>query len=298
MKSGFVAVVGRPNVGKSTLVNEMVGSKVTITSARPQTTRNAIRGVVTGPDPANPEYQVVLVDTPGLHKPKNELGSRLNKVVYGTLSDADIVLFLVDATMPIGPGDRLIAERLIESKADAVVVVNKVDKASRKATVAQLIKAAGWPFQDIYPASALTGEGVPELVDHIVSKLEEGPRFYPEGMVTDQPESLVIAEIIREKFLNRLREELPHSLMVRMEDLEQRNSGIVDITADVVVERKSQKGIVIGKGGSLLEKAGTEARKELETILGSKVNLILHVVVEKDWQRQPQLLDRLGFELD
>ena len=298
MKSGFVAVVGRPNVGKSTLVNEMVGSKVTITSARPQTTRNAIRGVVTGPDPANPDYQVVLVDTPGLHKPKNELGSRLNKVVYGTLSDADIVLFLVDATMPIGPGDRLIAERLIKSKADAVVVVNKVDKASRKATVAQLIKAAGWPFQDIYPTSAVTGEGVPELVAHIVTKLEEGPRFYPEGMVTDQPESLVIAEIIREKFLNRLREELPHSLMVRMEDLEQRNSGIVDITADVVVERKSQKGIVIGKGGSLLEKAGTEARKELETILGSKVNLILHVVVEKDWQRQPQLLDRLGFELD
>ena len=298
MKSGFVAVVGRPNVGKSTLVNEMVGSKVTITSARPQTTRNAIRGVVTGPDPANPDYQVVLVDTPGLHKPKNELGSRLNKVVYGTLSDADIVLFLVDATMPIGPGDRLIAERLIESKADAVVVVNKVDKASRKATVAQLVKAADWPFQDIYPTSAVTGEGVPELVAHIVTKLEEGPRFYPEGMVTDQPESLVIAEIIREKFLNRLREELPHSLMVRMEDLEQRNSGIVDITADVVVERKSQKGIVIGKGGSLLEKAGTEARKELETILGSKVNLILHVVVEKDWQRQPQLLDRLGFELD
>ena len=298
MKSGFVAVVGRPNVGKSTLVNEMVGSKVTITSARPQTTRNAIRGVVTGPDPANPDYQVVLVDTPGLHKPKNELGSRLNKVVYGTLSDADIVLFLVDATMPIGPGDRLIAERLIESNSDAVVVVNKVDKASRKATVAQLIKAAGWPFQDIYPTSAVTGEGVPELVAHIVTKLEEGPRFYPEGMVTDQPESLVIAEIIREKFLNRLREELPHSLMVRMEDLEQRNSGIVDITADIVVERKSQKGIVIGKGGSLLEKAGTEARKELETILGSKVNLILHVVVEKDWQRQPQLLDRLGFELD
>ena len=293
-----MAVVGRPNVGKSTLVNEMVGSKVTITSARPQTTRNAIRGVVTGPDPANPDYQVVLVDTPGLHKPKNELGSRLNKVVYGTLSDADIVLFLVDATMPIGPGDRLIAERLIESNSDAVVVVNKVDKASRKATVAQLIKAAGWPFQDIYPTSAVTGEGVPELVAHIVTKLEEGPRFYPEGMVTDQPESLVIAEIIREKFLNRLREELPHSLMVRMEDLEQRNSGIVDITADIVVERKSQKGIVIGKGGSLLEKAGTEARKELETILGSKVNLILHVVVEKDWQRQPQLLDRLGFELD
>ena len=237
-----MAVVGRPNVGKSTLVNEMVGSKVTITSARPQTTRNAIRGVVTGPDPANPDYQVVLVDTPGLHKPKNELGSRLNKVVYGTLSDADIVLFLVDATMPIGPGDRLIAERLIESKADAVVVVNKVDKASRKATVAQLVKAADWPFQDIYPTSAVTGEGVPELVAHIVTKLEEGPRFYPEGMVTDQPESLVIAEIIREKFLNRLREELPHSLMVRMEDLEQRNSGSSTSPPTLWLSARARKG--------------------------------------------------------
>ena len=293
-----MAVVGRPNVGKSTLVNNMVGSKVTITSARPQTTRNAIRGVVTGPDPADPDYQVVLVDPPGLHKPKNELGNRLNKVVYGTLSDSDVVLFMVDATMPIGPGDRLIAERLIESKADTVVVVNKVDRASRKATVAQLIKAADWPFQDVYPTSATTGQGVPELVGRVVTKLNEGPRFYPEGMVTDQPESLVLAEIIREKFLNRLREELPHSLVVRMEDLEQRDNGIIDITADVVVERKSQKGIVIGKGGSLLEKAGTEARKELEAILGSKVNLRLHVVVEKDWQRRPQLLDRLGFELD
>ena len=298
MKSGFVAVVGRPNVGKSTLVNQMVGSKVTITSARPQTTRNAIRGVVTGPDPSDPDYQVVLVDTPGLHKPKNELGTRLNRVVYGTLSDSDVVLFLVDATMPIGPGDRLIAERLVESKADAVVVVNKVDRASRKATVAQLIKAADWPFSDVYPTSAVTGEGVPELVDHVVTKLDEGPRYYPEGMVTDQPESLVIAEIIREKFLSRLREELPHSLVVRIEDLEQRDNGIIDVAADVVVERKSQKGIVIGKGGSLLEKAGTEARKELETILGSKVNLSFHVVVEKDWQRRPQLLDRLGFGLD
>ena len=241
---------------------------------------------------------MVLVDTPGLHKPKNELGTRLNRVVYGTLNDSDVVLFLVDATMPIGPGDRLIAERLVDSKADAVVVVNKVDRASRKATVAQLVKAADWPFPDVYPTSAITGEGVPALVDHVVTKLDEGPRYYPEGMVTDQPESLMIAEIIREKFLSRLREELPHSLVVRIEDLEQRDSGIIDVSADVVVERKSQRGIVIGKGGSLLEKAGTEARKELETILGSKVNLSLHVVVEKDWQRRPQLLDRLGFDLD
>ena len=296
MKSGFVAVVGRPNVGKSTLVNQMVGSKVAITSSRPQTTRNAIRGVVTDSDGADPDYQIVLVDTPGLHKPKTELGTRLNSLVYGTLADADVVLFLIDATMPVGPGDRLIAERLVESNADVVVGVNKIDKASRQATMAQLIEAADWPFKDIYPLSAIKGDGVAELVEELVHRLPEGPRYYPEGMTTDQPEKLVIAEIVREKFLNRLREELPHSLTVRIEDMEQRESGLIDITADVVVERKSQKGIVIGKGGSLLQKAGTEARQELETILGNKVNLKLHVVVEKDWQRRPQLLDRLGFD--
>ena len=298
MRSGFVAVVGRPNVGKSTLVNQMVGEKVSITSSRPQTTRNAIRGVVTGPDIAGPEYQIVLVDTPGLHKPKNELGNRLNSLVYGTLAEADVVLFLIDATAPIGPGDKLIAERLITSEADVVLGVNKVDKASRHETIEQLMKASGWTFEELYPISALNGDGVAELVDELASRLPEGPRYYPEGMVTDQPEGMVIAEIIREKFLDRLHEELPHSLVVRIEDIEQRRNGLIDVSADVVVERKSQKGIVIGKGGSLLQIAGTEARKELEAILGSKVNLNLHVVVEKDWQRRPQLLDRLGFEND
>lgn len=298
MKSGFVAVVGRPNVGKSTLVNRMVGKKVSITSSRPQTTRNAIRGVVTGPDITTPQYQLVLVDTPGLHKPKNELGSRLNSIVYGTLAEADVVLFLVDATAPIGPGDKLIADRLDSSKAEVILGVNKIDKASRHETVEQLTKASGWTFEEIYPISAVTGDGVAALIDELASHLPEGPRYYPEGMVSDQPEGLVIAEIIREKFLDRLREELPHSLVVRIEDIEQRPNGLIDVSADVVVERKSQKGIVIGKGGSLLQVAGTEARKELEAILGNKVNLNLHVVVEKDWQRRPQLLDRLGFQND
>ncbi len=296
MKSGFVVVVGRPNVGKSTLVNRMVGSKVAITSSRPQTTRNAIRGVVTDSDEVDPDFQIVLVDTPGLHKPKTELGARLNSLVYGTLADADVVLFLIDATMPIGPGDRLIAERLVEANADVVVGVNKIDKASRQATMAQLIEAAEWSFKDIYPVSAIKGDGVAELVEELVRRLPEGPRYYPEGMTTDQPENLVIAEIVREKFLGRLREELPHALAVRIEEMDQRESGLIDISADVIVERKSQKGIVIGKGGSLLQMAGTEAREELETILGNKVNLMLHVVVEKDWQRRPQLLDRLGFD--
>jgi GTP-binding protein Era len=240
VKSGFVVVVGRPNVGKSTLVNQMVGSKVAITSSRPQTTRNAIRGVVTGPNDTDPEYQIVLVDTPGLHKPKTELGTRLNSLVYRTLSEADVVLFLIDATMPIGPGDRLIAERLIRSEASVVVGVNKIDKASRNATVTQLLEAAGWPFKDIFPMSATEGDGVAELVDELVDRLPDGPRYYPEGMTTDQPESLVIAEIVREKFLERLREELPHSLIVRIEDMEQRENGLIDIAADVVVETSAR----------------------------------------------------------
>jgi GTP-binding protein Era len=291
VKSGFVAVVGRPNVGKSTLVNQMVGTKVSITSTRPQTTRNAIRGVVNGEG-----FQIVLVDTPGLHKPKTELGARLNSLVYGTLAESDAVIFLIDATMPVGPGDRLISERLVESGADVVVAVNKVDKASRPQTVAQLVEASEWPFEHYFPISAKTGEGVPELVGEMASRLPDGPQYYPEGMLTDQPEALVIAEIVREKFLDRLSDELPHALVVRVEDMEQREDGLIDIKADVIVERNSQKGIVIGKGGSLLKLAGTEARVELEALLGERVNLDLHVSVEKDWQRTPQLLDRLGFE--
>lgn len=291
MKSGFVAVVGRPNVGKSTLVNQMVGTKVSITSRRPQTTRNAIRGVVNGET-----YQIVLVDTPGLHKPKTELGTRLNALVYGTLAESDAVIFLIDATMPVGPGDRLISERLVESGANVVVAVNKVDRASRQQTVAQLIEASEWPFEHYFPVSAKTGEGVAELVNEVVSRLPDGPQYYPDGMLTDQPEALVIAEIVREKFLDRLSEELPHALVVRVEDFEQRDDGLIDIKADVIVERNSQKGIVIGKGGALLKTAGTEARIELEALLGERVNLDLHVSVEKDWQRSPQLLDRLGFE--
>lgn len=291
MKSGFVAVVGRPNVGKSTLVNNLVGTKVSITSSRPQTTRNVIRGVVNGDG-----YQIVLVDTPGLHKPRTELGTRLNSMVYGTLADADMAVFVIDATMLIGPGDRLIAERLVESGADTVVAVNKVDRAKREQTITQLVEASKWPFEHYFPISAVTGDGVDELVDEIVARLPEGPQFYPEDMSTDQPETLIIAEIVREKFLDRLRDELPHALVVSVEDILERDDGALDIAADVIVERKSQKGIVIGKGGTLLKTVGSEARQELETLLGTKVNLMLQVKVEKNWQRTPQLLDRLGFE--
>lgn len=297
MKSGFVAVVGRPNVGKSTLVNRIVGHKVSIISSRPQTTRSTIRGVRTyfGAD-GEPEWQMVLVDTPGLHRPRTELGTRLNRLVYGSLAEADAVIFVLDATGPIGPGDRLIAERLEEAETPVVVALNKVDAASRAEVLSQLAAAGEWDFGAYVPISALEGAGVDDLIGEVVSLLPEGPLYYPPDQWSDQPESVVISEIIREKFLERLREELPHSLLVRVEDIEERDDGLLTIHADVIVERKSQKGIVIGKGGSLLKVAGSEARAELEALFGTKVNLQLQVTVEKDWQRRPVLLDRLGFQ--
>ncbi len=290
MKSGFVAVVGRPNVGKSTLVNAAVGAKVAITSPRPQTTRNSIRGVVHG-DGA----QVVLVDSPGLHKPKNALGERLNRLVYGTLAESDAALFVIDATAPIGPGDRLIADRLQESGVATVVAVNKTDIGGKDDIVAQLGDAGEWDFSAYVPVSALTGENVHVVVEELVSLMPEGPAFFPPGMITDQPEPVIIAELIREKYLARLREELPHSLTVVVDDLEERTGGVTYIGARVIVERDSQKGIVIGKGGEMLKTVGAEAREEIEALLGTQVFLDLRVRVEKGWQNQPQLLDRLGF---
>jgi GTP-binding protein Era len=294
LKSGFVSVVGRPNVGKSTLVNALVGQKVSITSSRPQTTRNTIRGAVSGYADGEPVYQIVLVDTPGLHKPRTELGNRLNTLVYGSLADADAALFLIDATQPIGPGDRLIAERLKESGASVVVVVNKVDRAKNDDVVEQLVKAGDWDFTAYVPVSALRGTNLEPVVDEVVALLPEGPMYFPPDVKSDQPEELLISEIVREKFLERLRDELPHSLVVVTDDIDTTDD-LITISARVIVERSSQKGIVIGKGGSLLRDAGTEARLELERLLGGKVHLDLRVSVERDWQQTPHLLDRLGF---
>lgn len=297
MRSGFVAVVGRPNVGKSTLVNRLVGHKVSIISSRPQTTRSTIRGVLTHPTGSeDPEWQMVLVDTPGLHRPRTELGARLNRLVYGSLAEADAVVFVLDATGRIGPGDRLIAERLAEAETPVVVAVNKLDLAARGEVIEQLTTAAAWDFHAYVPISAQEGDGVSDLLEELAPLLPEGPLYFPVGQWSDQPEAVVIAEIIREKFLERLRDELPHSLVVRIEDVEERDDGLLTILADVIVERKSQRGIVIGKGGSLLKLAGSEARHELEALLGTRVNLQLQVTVEKDWQRRPVLLDRLGFQ--
>ena len=291
-RSGLVSVVGRPNVGKSTLVNALVGEKVSITSDRPQTTRNTIRGVLTL---EAEDAQIVFVDTPGLHKPRTALGERLNKLVYGSLEDTDLTLFVVAADQPIGPGDRLIAERLETSKSEVVVAVNKIDKSKPHQIAEQLAEASAWDMAAYVPVSALLGDGLDPLRDELLQRLQEGPFWFPKEMRSDQPDALLAAERIREKYLSRMRNELPHSLAVVVEDITPRENGTLYILAKVYVERDSQKGIVIGKGGSVLRAVGEEARPELESFFGTKVFLELRVKVERDWQRREQLLDRLGF---
>lgn len=296
MRSGFVAVVGRPNVGKSTLVNALVGEKVAITSSRPQTTRNTIRGVLTVPDEGEPEVQAVFVDTPGLHRPRTALGEHLNTLVDASVEDADVVLFVLDAHQPIGPGDRRVAERVRAAGIDVIAVVNKIDVAAPGEAAEMLVEASEWEFAAYVPVSALTGEGLDVVTEEVLSRLPEGPPYFPPGMRSDQRDVFMIREIIREKYLDRLRDELPHSLAVDVRDLETRENGSLYVDAALVVERDSQKGIVIGRKGELIRTCGQEAREELERKFGVKVFLDLRVVVEKDWQEQPLLFDRLGFD--
>lgn len=291
-RSGFISIVGRPNVGKSTLVNALVGEKVAITSSRPQTTRNTIRGIVTVEEE---NTQLVLVDTPGIHKPKNALGERLNMLVYGSLAEADAVLFVLDATKSIGPGDKRIAERLLQAKAPVVVIVNKVDIADREHVLEHLAEAGGWNFEAYVPVSAKKADGMGLVISELVALCQPGPFFFPPDATSDQPDKLLAAELIREKYLSRLRQELPHSLAVVVNDLEVLENGVVRVDATAYVERESQKGMVIGKGGSVVRDVGTEARPDLERLFGARVFLDLNVKVEKDWQRKDDLLDRLGF---
>lgn len=291
-RSGFISIVGRPNVGKSTLVNALVGEKVAITSSRPQTTRNTIRGIVTLPEKNS---QLVLVDTPGIHKPRTALGERLNALVYGSLAEADAALFVLDATRPIGRGDRLIAERLQRAGVPVVVAVNKVDLVGKDRVLVQLGEAGEWDFEAYVPISARLSDGMEPLIGELVGLLSPGPFFFPPDAKSDQPDELFAAELIREKYLARLRDELPHSLTVVINELETRDNGVMYIDATAYVERDSQKGMVIGKGGRLVRDVGTEARADLEKLFGTKVFLELNVKVEKGWQRDDDLLDRLGF---
>ena len=290
-RSGFVSFIGRPNVGKSTLLNAFIGRKVAITSKKPQTTRNAIRGVLTGED-----WQIVFVDTPGLHKPKTLLGERLNDVVRRTLGEVDAVVFMLDATQPAGTGDEFVAREVLRSGTPAICVVNKMDSAKHEDIVKQLTAAqALGEWREILPISAARGTNVDMLQGLLVSLLEPGPQFYPDGMVSDQPQDVLLAEIVREKALQLTRQEIPHSIAVVTEETIDREDGVFEIHAIVYVERDSQKGIVIGKGGAMLKEIGTRARHDLEWLLGTKVFLRLQVKVSKDWQRDPKALERLGY---
>ena len=290
-RSGFVAIVGRPNVGKSTLVNALVGGKVSITSDKPQTTRSAVRGILN-----EPGVQVVFVDTPGYHKPQTLLGSRLNDLVRAAWSDVDLALFVVDGAAGVGRGDSRVASDLDAAGCPVLCVVNKVD-VMKPHEIARALAATSefGDFEEFVPISAKTGDGVDTLKDLVVARTPEGPIYYPEGTNTDQPPPTFVAELVREKLLSRTRDELPHSIAVITEDHEERDDGLLEIRATIYVERDSQKGIVIGKGGETIKAAGTEAREEIETLFGRKVFLDLRVKVEKDWQRRANSLERLGF---
>ncbi|MET9490273.1 MULTISPECIES: GTPase Era [unclassified Nocardia] len=306
-RSGFVCFVGRPNTGKSTLTNAMVGQKIAITSSRPQTTRHTIRGIV-----HREHAQLILVDTPGLHRPRTLLGQRLNDLVRDTYTEVDVIALCIPADEKIGPGDRWIVEqiRLMAPKTKLMGVLTKIDKVSRDQLAAKLIALSELlgPASEIVPVSAVKGEQVEVLVDVIASQMAEGPAFYPDGDLTDEPEETLMAELIREAALEGLDNELPHSLAVVIEDVLEReenedtdtdgtrtHEGMLDVHALLYVERPSQKAIIIGRGGARLKEIGTNARLQIEKILGTRIFLHLHVKVAKDWQRDPKQLGKLGF---
>lgn len=297
-RSGFVTIVGRPNVGKSTLVNQLVGQKVAIVSDRPQTTRAAIRGVRT-----TDASQIVLLDTPGLHRPRTLLGERTNELARAALKEVDVILVVVEANAAYGPGDRFVSELARAVETPTILVVNKTDVASSNSVFDHLAIAAEalGTFDAYVPLSALTGDGVDALVHEIESRLPEGPKYFPDGMVSDQPETFMAAELVREQLLRIAREELPHSIAVTVEPLDDgdtKDDEILRLAVTIRVERESQKGIVIGKGGAVLKEACTNARKELEALLGTRVFMDTRVKVDRDWQRRPHALDRLGFSSD
>jgi len=298
--SGFVCLVGRPNTGKSTLTNALVGSKVAITSSRPQTTRHTIRGIV-----HREHFQIILVDTPGLHRPRTLLGKRLNDLVRDTYAEVDAIGLCIPADEAIGPGDRWIVEQIrsVAPTTTLVAVVTKIDKvakdklAAQLAAVGELVGISDGRQAEIVPVSALTGEQIDVLIDVLAAALPPGPAYYPDGELTDEPEEILMAEFIREAALEGVREELPHSLAVVIDEVNQREGrdDLIDVHAVLYVERDSQKGIVIGKGGARLREVGTAARGQIEKLLGTKVYLDLRVKVAKNWQRDPKQLGRLGF---
>lgn len=303
-RSGFVCFVGRPNTGKSTLTNALVGQKIAITSNRPQTTRHVVRGIVHRPD-----AQLVVVDTPGLHRPRTLLGERLNDLVHETYAEVDLIGFCVPAGEKIGPGDRWILEQVRRSapRTEILGIVTKIDAVGKAQVAEQLVALSQLlgPEADVVPVSAQSGEQIEVLVQVLTAKMEPGPAFYPDGEITDEPETTLMSELIREAALEGVREELPHSLAVVIEEIVEPGetagaSGagaedLLEVYAVMYVERESQKGIVIGRGGTRLRNVRRNARKQIEALLGTPIRLHLHVKVAKDWQRDPKKLSRLGF---
>ncbi|GGF83083.1 GTPase Era [Paenibacillus aceti] len=293
-KSGFVAIIGRPNVGKSTLMNHVIGQKIAIMSDKPQTTRNKIHGVYT-----TDEMQVVFLDTPGIHKRQSKLGDFMNTTALNTLGEVEAVLFLIDAAEGLGGGDRFIIEKLKSVSTPVILVLNKIDRVQPEELLPLIEEYSKlYNFAEIVPISAMQGNNVNTLLEQVGKYLPEGPQYYPEDQITDHPEQFVIAELVREKILHLTREEVPHSIAVMIEDMYVQDNGVVYVGAVIFVERDSQKGIIIGKQGAMLKEVGRLARMDIERLLGSKIFLELWVKVKKDWRNQERVLRDLGFHKD
>ena len=291
-KSGFVTLVGRPNVGKSTLMNHLIGQKIAITSHKPQTTRNRIRTVYT-----DERGQIIFLDTPGIHKAKNKLGEYMVNVAEHTLKEVDLILWLVEPTTFIGAGERHIAQELSQSKIPVLLVINKIDQVKKQEEILTFIAAYKdlCPFAEIVPLSALKDQNTDLLLELIFKYLPEGPQFYDEDTVTDQPMRQIAAELIREKALRLLDDEIPHGIAVVIDRMKERENGMMDIEASIICERESHKGIIIGKGGGMLKRIGTEARREIEQMMETRVNLQLWVKVKKDWRDSDFMIKNFGY---
>ncbi len=290
-RSGYVSLTGKPNVGKSTLLNAILGEKVSIVTPKPQTTRNRLIGIKTLPD-----AQIIFVDTPGIHRPKHKLGEIIVREARGAAAEVDLIVFMAEPDLP-GPGDKLIIKMLHDLEKPAFLVINKIDT-KKKPQVLPVIEAYSslYPFREIIPVSALKGDGINLLLTNVMQYLPEGPKYYPDDIVTDQIERFMVAEVVREKVMQQTEEEVPHSTATEVTQWSERKDGVIFVTVNIYVERKGQKGIIIGKGGVRLKTIGTAARIEIEQLLGTKVFLELWVKVRKDWRGNKLMLSELGFK--
>ena len=291
-KSGFVAIIGRPNVGKSTLMNHLIGQKIAITSEKPQTTRNRIQTVYT-----DKRGQIIFLDTPGIHKAKNKLGQYMVNVAEGTLNEVDVIMWLVEPTTYIGAGEQHIAELLSKVKTPVILAINKIDTVKDEEIIAKAIDTYKnvCPFAEIVPVSALRNQNTDKMTELLFKYLPYGPQYYDEDTVTDQPMRQIAAELIREKALRLLQDEIPHGIAVTIEQMKERDNGIFDIEATIICERDSHKGIIIGKGGAMLKRIGSQARREIENLMGAKVNLQLWVKVRKEWRDSELYMKNYGY---